>query len=331
MERSWAVSAERLTGDFDAAERAVIDRFVGAAGAWAESLERAVHASATTTSARTTCSLGGGRLVVLDWQTVGWGAPMFDVAYLLGTSVGPETRRAIERDEIAPARRGARRRLGRRLGRLPPGIVGGAADAGAADRQREGVRAAGPDVPAAAAPRRADGARPRRRGVPGVLSALDDLPRHELPDAPDAYERYFFLAAAPDGSEAVSLVVNVHPHKGVIDAAFAHSDGDTHDSLFATDRLGDDLACGPIRLDARRAHALAADRGRGSRRPALRREPPRDRGGAGDAPARRPRRPGPLALRAARSRPATGGSPAATTRGGSGTRRAAPTRPRSSG
>ena len=81
-----------------------------------------------------------------------------------------------------------------------------------------------------------------------MLTALDDLPRHELPDAPDAYERYFFLAAAPDGSEAVSLVVNVHPHKGVIDAAFAHSDGDTHDSLFATDRLGDDLTCGPIRL-----------------------------------------------------------------------------------
>jgi hypothetical protein len=81
-----------------------------------------------------------------------------------------------------------------------------------------------------------------------VLTALDDLPRHALPDAPDAYERYFFMAAAPDGSEAVSLVVNVHPHKGLIDAAFARSDGDTHDSLFATDRLGEDLTCGPIRL-----------------------------------------------------------------------------------
>ena len=81
-----------------------------------------------------------------------------------------------------------------------------------------------------------------------MLAAHDDLPQHALPDSPDAYERYFFFAAAPDGAEAVSLVVNVHPNKGVIDAAFARSDGECHDSLFATDRLGEDLTCGPIRL-----------------------------------------------------------------------------------
>ena len=81
-----------------------------------------------------------------------------------------------------------------------------------------------------------------------MLTAHDDLPRHALPESPDAYERYFFFAAAPDGAEAVSLVVNVHPNKGVIDAAFARSDGECHDSLFATDRLGEDLTCGPIRL-----------------------------------------------------------------------------------
>jgi aminoglycoside phosphotransferase (APT) family kinase protein len=40
-------------------------------------------------------------LVVIDFQTVGWGVPMFDVAYLMGTSLGPEPRRALERDEIA--------------------------------------------------------------------------------------------------------------------------------------------------------------------------------------------------------------------------------------
>ena len=269
MERSWAVSAERLTGDFDAAERAVIDRFVGAAGAWAESLG-GPFSSATTTSARTTCSLGGGRLVVLDWQTVGWGAPMFDVAYLFGTSVSPEARRAIERDEIRRARRRARRRLGRSVGRVPPGVVGGAADAGAADRQREGVRPHRPHVPPAPAPGRADGARPR-----GARSSWSDHRGRRPPAARGA-------RCPPTRTSATSssrprrtapkpsrLVVNVHPNKGLIDAAFALSDGDTHDSLFAADRLGDELACGPIRLSSR-ADALAADRGRGSRRPALR-------------------------------------------------------------
>jgi Phosphotransferase enzyme family len=99
MERSWAVAADRLTGDFDPAEREVIDRFVGGAGAWAESLDGPFSLSHHDFRADNLL-IGGGRLVVLDWQTVGWGAPMFDVAYLLGTSVGPETRRAVERDEI---------------------------------------------------------------------------------------------------------------------------------------------------------------------------------------------------------------------------------------
>ena len=99
MERSWAVAAERLAGDFDAAERAVIDRFVGAAGAWAESLAGPFSLSHHDFRADNLL-IGGERLVVLDWQTVGWGAPMFDVAYLLCTSVGVETRRAIERDEV---------------------------------------------------------------------------------------------------------------------------------------------------------------------------------------------------------------------------------------
>jgi hypothetical protein len=99
MERSWAVSAERLTGDFDTAERAVVDRFVGAAGAWAESLDGPFSLSHHDFRADNLL-VGDGRLVVLDWQTVGWGAPMFDVAYLFGTSVSPDTRRAIEREEI---------------------------------------------------------------------------------------------------------------------------------------------------------------------------------------------------------------------------------------
>jgi hypothetical protein len=82
-----------------------------------------------------------------------------------------------------------------------------------------------------------------------VIGVQDDLPRHVVPDSPDAYERYFFLAASPEGDLAVSAVVNVHPNRGLIDAAFAVSDGETHESVFTADRLGEELVSGPIRLE----------------------------------------------------------------------------------
>lgn len=110
MQRSWAVAAERIAGDFDRDECAAIDRFVPAASAWAESLDgpfalchhdfrmdNVLLGAPEDTGERDDSE----RLVVLDWQTVGWGAPMFDVAYLLGTSLGPDARRRVERDEVA--------------------------------------------------------------------------------------------------------------------------------------------------------------------------------------------------------------------------------------
>lgn len=103
MERSWAESRDRLAGDFDPEERAQIDRFVRGAGAWAESLTgpfTLTHHDYRLDNIRLDPQ-HPGRIVVLDWQTVGWGTPMFDVAYLLGTSVEPEKRREIERAEIA--------------------------------------------------------------------------------------------------------------------------------------------------------------------------------------------------------------------------------------
>lgn len=100
MATSWQVSAQRLAADFDPAERELIDRFVRDAADWAQQLDGPF----------TLCHhdfrfdnmlVGDNQLVVLDWQTVGWGAPMFDVAYLLGTSTNPEQRAAMERDEVA--------------------------------------------------------------------------------------------------------------------------------------------------------------------------------------------------------------------------------------
>ncbi|MFV0310000.1 MAG: phosphotransferase family protein [Desertimonas sp.] len=44
--------------------------------------------------------VGGERVVVVDWQTVGLGPPAGDLAYLLGTSLLPEDRRRLERELI---------------------------------------------------------------------------------------------------------------------------------------------------------------------------------------------------------------------------------------
>ena len=72
MATSWRVSAERLTGGFDTSERALIDRFVGHADTWAQSL--AGPFSLSHHDYRMENMLTGNRhLVVLDWQTVGWG------------------------------------------------------------------------------------------------------------------------------------------------------------------------------------------------------------------------------------------------------------------
>lgn len=103
MERSWTLARDELAAGFDPEETSQIDRFVAGAGAWAETIGGPF--SLTHHDFRVDNVLfdtaDPSTVVVLDWQTVGWGAPMFDVAYLLGTSVGPETRRRLERDEVA--------------------------------------------------------------------------------------------------------------------------------------------------------------------------------------------------------------------------------------
>lgn len=105
MAASWDLAADRIAGGFDPSLRRVIDRFVPAADAWAQSLDGPFtlsHHDFRMDNLLLGPSLDGpDRVVVLDWQTVGWGAPMFDVAYLLGTSLEPATRAAVERDEVA--------------------------------------------------------------------------------------------------------------------------------------------------------------------------------------------------------------------------------------
>lgn len=99
MSRSWDGARDYITDGFEPEERQVIDRFVAVAGEWTQSLDGPY--SLTHHDFRIDNMLfDGERAVVLDWQTVGWGVPMFDVAYLLGTSLDPQTRAAVERDQI---------------------------------------------------------------------------------------------------------------------------------------------------------------------------------------------------------------------------------------
>jgi len=100
MQRSWSAARDTIGASLAAEERACVDRFVAGAGGWALGLggpTSLVHHDYRVDN----MLFGRGELVVLDWQTIGWGSVMFDVAYLHGTSLAPERRRAVERAEIA--------------------------------------------------------------------------------------------------------------------------------------------------------------------------------------------------------------------------------------
>lgn len=92
-----------------------------------------------------------------------------------------------------------------------------------------------------------------------MLSVWDDLPIHQTPATldqpassdPAVYERFYFSFFAVDGSTMVSLVVNLHPNKGIADAGFSVSEGGVHESLFITAATGPGrglLECGPLSL-----------------------------------------------------------------------------------
>ena len=69
--------------------------------------------------------VGGERVVVVDWQTVGLGPGVADLSYLLGASLQPDTRRQHERALVERyvgglKAHGVGRTGGRRVGGLPP-------------------------------------------------------------------------------------------------------------------------------------------------------------------------------------------------------------------
>jgi hypothetical protein len=92
-----------------------------------------------------------------------------------------------------------------------------------------------------------------------VLSLHDDLPLHQTPATldhpassdPAVYERFYFGFCDVTGAEAVGMTFNLHPNKGLVDAAFTMSTAGRHESLMVSDHLGHDradLRCGPVRL-----------------------------------------------------------------------------------
>ena len=99
MQRSWESSKQWVGGNLSPDEFEVVDRFVGQAESWALALEAPfslVHHDFRFDN----LLFSESEVYVLDWQTIGWGAPMFDLAYLIGTSLDRETRNKIERDEV---------------------------------------------------------------------------------------------------------------------------------------------------------------------------------------------------------------------------------------
>jgi hypothetical protein len=99
MRRSWTTGRGTIGTSLAPEERECVDRFVECAGEWASGL--AGPSSLVHHDYRVDNMLfGRGELVVLDWQTIGWGPAMFDVAYLLGTSLEPVRRRAVERGQV---------------------------------------------------------------------------------------------------------------------------------------------------------------------------------------------------------------------------------------
>jgi hypothetical protein len=97
---SWAAAGERLLPDLPGAHRQAIERFGGCLSDWSASLagpRSLVHHDYRLDNLLFSPD---GAVWVLDWQIVGWGSPMMDVAYLLGGCLEPEQRRAHERTEV---------------------------------------------------------------------------------------------------------------------------------------------------------------------------------------------------------------------------------------
>jgi hypothetical protein len=94
---------ERYGGSIAAEHRAVTEQFVARADGWlAEDPEPRglVHADYRLDNLLFGEPGAPRPLTVVDWQTVGWGSPMLDAAYFLGSGLSVADRRAHERELV---------------------------------------------------------------------------------------------------------------------------------------------------------------------------------------------------------------------------------------
>ncbi|MEV5177172.1 phosphotransferase [Streptomyces flaveolus] len=97
--RSWASVRERFSPALGPAARRLIDRFGEVCADWAERLPGPfclTHHDFRYDN----MMFSADRTWVLDWQTVGWGAPLWDLAYLIGSSLEPRERGCVEREIV---------------------------------------------------------------------------------------------------------------------------------------------------------------------------------------------------------------------------------------
>jgi len=94
--RSWSAVRDVFGPLLPSRGRRLIERFGEVCGQWAADLpgpRTLTHHDFRFGN----MMFSGDRTWILDWQTVGWGVAMFDLAYLVGTSVDADRRRALER------------------------------------------------------------------------------------------------------------------------------------------------------------------------------------------------------------------------------------------
>ncbi|MBV2355429.1 phosphotransferase [Streptomyces sp. J2-1] len=97
--RSWASVRDRFSPALGPAARRLIERFGQVCSDWAQHLPGPfclTHHDFRYDN----MMFSADRTWVLDWQIVGWGVPLWDLAYLVGSSLDPSRRRRAERDVV---------------------------------------------------------------------------------------------------------------------------------------------------------------------------------------------------------------------------------------
>lgn len=97
--KAWTLVEDRIGAGLSTAQRDVVTRLGHTLSDWAAAAPEPftlVHLDYRLDN----FLFADDRIWIVDWQTVGWGSPGWDLAYLIGTSVEPEHRRAVERDLV---------------------------------------------------------------------------------------------------------------------------------------------------------------------------------------------------------------------------------------